>query len=427
MKAKLVTVLGIVFCSLLLSSMVCTVYGATVSVWSHTYGGLDDDTAVAVIQTTDDGYAVLGTTYSFGAGMADFWLVKVDQNGNMQWNQTYGGSEQDLAAALIQTSDGGYALAGSTASYGAGSRDFWLVKTDENGNQEWAKTFGGKNVDEAIAVAQTDDGGYAVAGYTSSYGEGLYDYWLVKTYEDGTKDWSKTYGGAEDDKANDMIKTEDGGYALVGTSTSVNDGSNWDIWAVKTDEEGNVDWDQSYGGAQDELATEIIQTTDGGFAIAGSTYSYGNGDVDYWLVKTDANGNKKNSWAFGGEKTDEATSLIQLSDGSYVMAGNAKSFGEGSFNAWLIKVDTTGTIVWEAVHGSEDVHDGAACVIQSSDGGFVVAGTNSPDVDSFWDFWLFKTDSQGVIPEFPVFMLMLFFAVCGIFACAVKVRMQKRN
>ncbi|MFA5365551.1 MAG: hypothetical protein WC325_10275 [Candidatus Bathyarchaeia archaeon] len=427
MKTKFVTFLGVVFCALILSGLVCSVYGAADSAWSHTYGGLDDDTAVMVIQTSDGGYAVLGTSFSFGAGLDDFWLVKVDKNGNMQWNQTYGGTGQDPAAALIQTTDGGYALAGTTNSYGAGGNDYWLVKTDKNGNVEWNQTYGGAKVDEAVALAQTADKGYALGGYTNSYGAGDWDYWLVKTYENGTVEWTQTYGGIAQDKTTDMIQTKDGGYALIGTSISFTDGTHWDMWVVKTDKNGNTQWNQTYGGTKDELAGDIIQTSDQGYALTGSTYSYGSGEVDFWLVKTDKNGNMQHNWAFGGTKIDEVTSVIQATDESYVMVGNTKSFGEGSWNAWLIKVDQAGTIVWETVHGTEEVHDGAACVIQASDGGFVVAGTNSPDVSSFWDYWLFKTDAQGIVPEFSVLMLVAFFVACGIFVCVIRIRMQKRN
>ena len=138
--------------------------------WNKTYGGTKDDDAEALVQTNDGGYAVAGQTMSSGAGLEDFWLVKTDASGNMQWNKTYGGTSYDEAWALVQTTDGGYALAGRTASFGAGGYDFWLVKTDASGNMQWNKTYGGTNDDFAFALVQTSDGGYALAGCTGSLG-----------------------------------------------------------------------------------------------------------------------------------------------------------------------------------------------------------------------------------------------------------------
>jgi hypothetical protein len=154
-------------------------------VWNRTYGGTKDDEAYSLVQTGDGGYALAGQTNSSGAGGYDAWLVKTDANGNMLWNKTYGGTGWDGATSLVQTGDGGYALAGQTNSFGAGSNDFWLVKTDANGNMLWNKTYGGTGDDGAYSLVQTGDGGYALAGYTKSSGAGGYDAWLVKTDASG--------------------------------------------------------------------------------------------------------------------------------------------------------------------------------------------------------------------------------------------------
>ncbi len=202
------------------------------------FGGISVEEAYALVQTADGGYAIAGYTYSYGAGSADFWLVKTDANGNAQWNKTYGGTGNDRAYALVQTVDGGCALAGYTDSFGAGSSDFWLVKTDAAGNLQWNKTYGGTSDDEAYALVQTVDGGYTLAGYTRSYGASSNDFWLVKTDAFGNVQWNKTYGGTSDDEARALVETVDGGCALAGWTSSFGAGS-YDFWLVKTDPNGN--------------------------------------------------------------------------------------------------------------------------------------------------------------------------------------------
>jgi hypothetical protein len=184
--------------------------------WSQTYGGSDDDYAYSVLQTSDGGYALAGYTDSSGAGGFDFYLIKSNSAGSTNWTKTYGGAGDDLAYSLIQTSDGGYALAGYTSSSGAGYYDFYLVKTDLSGNLQWSKTYGGAGDDEAHSVIQTSDGGYALAGWTDSFGGSGYDFYLVKTDPSGSMLWNRTYGVAGNNEAYSVIQTADGGYALAG-------------------------------------------------------------------------------------------------------------------------------------------------------------------------------------------------------------------
>jgi hypothetical protein len=206
--------------------------------WSKTYGGADHDVAYSVVQTSDGGYAIVGRTGSFGAGYHDFWLVKADAGGNMQWNKTYEGALDDVAYSVVQTSDGGYAIAGRTG-IGAGNGDFWLIKTDENGTVQWNKTYGGTESDVASSVQQTIDEGYIVAGWTYSLGAGNSDFWLIKTDSFGNLLWSKTYGGTSRDEAWSVIETNDEGYALAGFTQSFGAGMS-DFWIVKTDADGNI-------------------------------------------------------------------------------------------------------------------------------------------------------------------------------------------
>jgi hypothetical protein len=256
--------------------------------WNKTYGGTDTDVAYSLVNTSDGGYALAGYTTSFGAGNEDFWLVKTAASGNEEWSRTYGGEKFDRAYALVSTSDGGYAVAGYTNSFADldDYGNFWLIKTDADGNAEWNRTYGGIDTDVAYALVATADGGYALAGYTWSFGAGQHDFWLVKTDADGNMEWNQTYGGMGGDLASSLVETSDGGYALAGDTSSF--GPAWDnFWLVKTNSTGNIEWGQTYGGNGFDEVSSLVETSEGGYAIAGYTDSYGVGGDDFFLVKTD--------------------------------------------------------------------------------------------------------------------------------------------
>jgi hypothetical protein len=276
-----------------------TIHVITEEEWDRTFGGTSSDFAYSVQQTTDSGYVLVGHTDSFGAGSNDAWLVKTDANGMMQWNRTFGRPKSDTAWAVRQTAEGGYVLAGYTNSFGAGGYDFWLVKTDANGNELWNRTFGGPSGDFAHSVQQTVDGGYILSGDTNSFGAGSYDFWLVKTDANGMMQWNRTFGGTSIEGTYSVQQTTDGGYILSGDTNSFGAGS-YDFWLVKTDANGMMQWNRTFGGTSDEEAYSAQQTTDGGYILAGHTDSFGAGSYDAWLVKVkaelicgDANGDGK--------------------------------------------------------------------------------------------------------------------------------------
>jgi hypothetical protein len=220
-----------------------------VAEWNRTFGGTGDDFAFAVQQTSDGGYVIAGETESYGAGDADFWLLKTDSNGCEQWNKTFGGINSDSAKSVHQTSDGCYIIAGTTYSYGAGAGDFWLIKTGSNGNKQWDKIFGGTSWEVAHSVQQTSDGGYILAGETAGDG------WLVKTDPNGNMQWEKTFGGADWDIAHSVQQTSDGGYILAGSTKSYDDDGAWDGWLVKTDPNGNQQWEKTSDRPQTEVTS----------------------------------------------------------------------------------------------------------------------------------------------------------------------------
>jgi uncharacterized delta-60 repeat protein len=257
-------------------------------IWAKTYGETYWGEAYSVQQTSDGGYIVAGSTTSF-TGWDDIFLIKTDANGNVIWAKTYGGTGDDWVYSVQQTSDGGYIVAGWTDSFGTGGYDFILIKTDANGNIIWAKTYGGTNWDFAYSVQQTSDGGYIVAGYTNSFGAGSYDIFLIKTDANGNIQWAKTYGGTDDDKAYSVQQTSDGGYIVAGYKSYFFAADN--IFLIKTDANGNIVWTKTYWGTDWDRTFSVQQTSDGGYIAAGYTDSFGAGGPDIFLIKTDANGN----------------------------------------------------------------------------------------------------------------------------------------
>ena len=362
--------------------------------WRETFGGAGIDWAYSVQQTTDGGYIVAGFTDSYGAGDSDFWLVKTEANGTADWDKTFGGTSREVANSVQQTTDGGYILAGLTTSYGAGDSDFWLVKTDANGTADWDKTFGGARSDWAESVQQTADGGFILAGLTTSYGAGDSDFWLVKTDANGTAEWDKTFGGAKSDGATSVQQTADGGYILAGYTYSYSSGvGDKDFWLVKTDADGNLQWDRTFGGSYDDWVSSVQQTTDGGYILAGYTRSYGAGSYDFWLVKTDFEGNLQWDKTFGGVGWDGAYSVQQTADGGFILAGRTYSYGAGSYDAWLVKTDFEGNLQWDKTFGGTS-KDEAHSVQQTADGGYILAGYTISYGAGSYDFWLVKLERE---------------------------------
>jgi hypothetical protein len=311
--------------------------------WNRTYAGTPVGGANSVVQTSDGGYALAGYTGPSYANTYDMWLVKTEATGNMQWNTQYGSANfDDGAYSVVQTSDGGYALAGYTRSFGEGSgADFWLIKTNATGNMQWNRTYGVTEFSSyAFSVVQTSDGGYALAGTTKSFGAGDFDFWLVKTDATGNMQWNETYGGTDVDMAYALVQTSDGGYALAGMTGSFGAGS-FDFWLVKTDAAGTMQWNATYGGTGQDGASALVQTSDGGYALLGDTESFGVGAWGSWLVKTDAAGTMQwNATYRAGTGWDDLGSMVQTRDGGYALAGTTNSFGAGSYDMWLVKVES---------------------------------------------------------------------------------------
>ncbi len=351
--------------------------------WSKTFGGPGHEAGYSVRQTSDGGYIIAGETSSYGAGGYDVWLIKTDSNGNEQWNKTFGGANNDYGYSVQQTSDGGYIIAGETSSYGAGGSDVWLIKTDSNGNEQWNKTFGGTNNDQGRSVKQTSDGGYIIGGETSSYGAGGSDVWQIKTDSNGNQQWQKTFGGKYDDHGYSVQQTSDGGYVIAGSIQFYEAGSS-DVWLIKTDSNGNEQWNKIFSGPSDDHGYSVQQTSDHGYIIAGYTALPGDaGRPDVWLIKTDSNGNQQWNKTFSGLYKAWGRSVQQTSDGGYIIAGMTRSSAGMTFYPFLVKTDSNGDMQW-----SRTLSSWAAfrSVQQTSDGGYIIAGyqTSYAPEDYVW-------------------------------------------
>lgn len=251
--------------------------------WSRTYSGFG---ASMFDQTVDSGYVIVGNTSYFGPSGADVCIVNADASGDTLWTRTYGGASDDVGNSIEQTTDGGYIIAANTMSFGAGSQDVWLIKTDSMGDTLWTRTFGGDSLDFAGSAEQTDDGGYIVAGYTFSYSASP-QFYLIKTNADGETLWTKTIGGPGWVEGNSVEQAADGGYIIVGICGTVLP----DVYLVRADSNGDTLWTRTFGGSDFDAGYCVRQTADGGYVVCGQTYSFGAGESDFYFIKTDENGN----------------------------------------------------------------------------------------------------------------------------------------
>ena len=361
--------------------------------WERTYGGTNDDWGNSVQQTTDGGYIIAGGTYSFGVGNHDVYLIKTNASGNTLWTRTYGGTSEDDGIFVQQTTDGGYIVAGYTNSFGADSEDVYLIKTNASGDTLWTRTYGGTNQDEGWTVQQTSDGGYIIAGYTNSFGAGLYDVYLIKTNASGDTLWTKTYGGTNWDYGSSVQQTSDGGYIIAGGTKSFGAGL-YDVYLIKTNASGDTLWTRTYGGTRGDDGFSVQQTSDGGYVIAGGTYSFGAGGMDVYLIKANALGDTLWTRAYGGTNSDFGQSVQQTSDGGYIVAGYTYSFGAGWFDVYLIKTDANGGTLWTKTYGGTD-YDAGYSVQQTQDGGYIIAGCTGSFGAGSRDVYLIKTDANG--------------------------------
>ena len=382
--------------------------GQESEIWMKTIGGTNNDDCSSALIAPDGGYMLAGYTSSFGAGETDVWLVKTDITGNMEWNRTYGGALNDDAQFMVRINDG-YLIAARTYSFGEGDADLWLIKTDFNGNMIWNRTYGGPGADWIWSIVESSDGGYSMVGRTNSFGAGNNDFWLIKTNSEGLLEWNKTIGHEGDERARFLVNTEDDGLLLLGWTNSIGEGE-VDYWLVKTDYNGNPQWNKTYGGEMGDRGIVIKKTNDSGYILGGSSSSFGAGNSDIWLVRIDGQGNEIWNKTYGGLEGESIRSLLITNDGGYVIAGYTYSFGAGDRDGWFLEIDPTGTVLWNQTYGGIG-RELIQSLQKNEQGGYLLAGFSSSTIEADTDIMLIKSDSLGVIPEFPSVQSLLVVAM----------------
>jgi hypothetical protein len=426
------------FALFLFTILQLSVYAQPSIQWQKCLGGTSSEGATSIQQTTDGGYILTGCTNSNDGdvsgnhGGQDVWVVKLDVTGTIQWQKCLGGTYFDFASSIQQTTDGGYVLTGCTSSNTGdvsgnhGLQDIWVVKLNSSGSIQWQKCLGGTSDEGATSIQQTTDGGYILTGYTESsdgdvsglHGISYADIWVVKLDCLGTIQWQKCLGGTNFEYGRYIQQTSDGGYIIAGHTTS-NDGDvignygGMDFWVVKTDSLGAIQWQKCFGGTNGEEAYALKQTTDGGYTLTGFTAS-GNGNVsgnhggtDVWVVKLDSIGTIQWQKCLGGTSDEGANSIQQTTDGGYVLTGYTTSNNgnvsgnHGGADVWVVKLDSIGTIQWQKCLGGTDVSgEGASSIQQTADGGYILTGyatSNDGDVSGnhggVGDYWVIKLSS----------------------------------
>jgi hypothetical protein len=408
-------------------------------VWQKSIGGSADEGAKSIQQTTDGGYIITGYTISNNGNVSgnhgnnDYWVVKLSAVGSIEWQKTLGGTGDDYARSIQQTTDGGYIVAGFSNSTNGnvtgnhGNNDYWVVKLSAVGSIEWQKTLGGTQNEYAYSIQQTTDGGFILAGYANSNNgdvtgnHGGSDMWIVKLSSIGTIQWQKTLGGAVNDFAISIQQTTDGGYIVAGYTASI-DGDvtglqgGFDYWVVKLTTTATIEWEKTAGGSSTDIALSIHQTMDDGYILSGVTKS-NDGDVtgyhggfgyDSWIVKLSSTGTIQWKKTLGGTNDDITWSIKQIEDGSYVAGGYTSSNdgdvsgNHGGYDVWVVKLSNTGYIIWQKMLGGTG-SEYALSIQQTTDGGYITAGSSSlnngdvTDNKGSSDYWIVKLATDTLI------------------------------
>lgn len=433
MKKKILTFLTVVFTTALMSQ------DPDIQ-WQKTVGGSQNDAFNDIQQTTDGGYIVSGYTESSDGdvlsnlGNSDVWIVKLSALGSFEWQQSLGGFASEGGAKIQQTANGSYIVLGGATLDGGdvsgshGNTDAWVVKLSVAGSIEWQKALGGTGEEHGHGICQAIDGGYIVAIHARSTDgditgqHGDVDAWIVKLTSSGSIEWQKSLGGSHQDTVYNIRPTTDGGYIMVGDTWSIdgdviaNDGTG-NVWVVKLSDSGLIEWQKTYGGSNGDWGRSIQQTIDGGYIFAAGTRS-NDGDVtgyhgneDFWIVKISNSGILQWQKTLGGTSYEAINCIRQTATGDYIVSGYTHSNDgditghHGMSDAWIVKLSTSGALVWQKTLGGTSVED--ARVIQpTADDGYIMAGrTYSEDGDltqnqGYEDAWIVKFDTDLAITTF---------------------------
>lgn len=350
------------------------------------------DQGKAIVASDDGGFVVAALTRQKNKSYDDIWLIKLDRDGNKQWEKFFPVKGEDMIGAMLRAGDDGYIIAGSTFGKGKGQADAWIIRTDKKGELQWEKTYGDKGMERAESICATKDGGYIVAGYTTSKGAGGRDVWVIKLDKEGNMQWDKTFGGKKKDEGNDVKQTSDGGYVVVGYTASKGAGVG-DFWVLKLDEKGKLQWDKVFGGEDWDIARQVMQAEDGGYIVAGRSDPRP-GSHDAWIMKLDKAGARMWEQRIDGGGDDEAESMVRSSEGMFIVAGCTGEMVGNSYRgwAWIGEFDEKGEKVWDKKY---DENRKLYAVIKAEDGEFAITGLGHDVVGKRTDVWVVKIDAKG--------------------------------
>jgi hypothetical protein len=367
---------------------------AQVVKFEKVYGNLGYDKGNSVIQTLDNGYIVVGSTSSFGNGVMDAFLLKVDSMGVQKLQRTYGGINIDIANSVKETPDSGLIITGYTNSFGNGGYDAYLIRTNANGDTLWTKTYGGSNWDFAYSVEPTNDGGYIIAGATYSFGHGNEDMYLVKLNSSGDTIWTKTYGGINDDEARCVKQTSDGGYIITGNTKSFGD-LNGDLYTIKTDVNGDTLWTYKYPGALTDESYDILESPLGRYFIGGRSKSVGSGNFDGIAIQISLSGSYLSHVTYGGTSDDGVNSIALAPGGRFAVIGYTYTYGYANgTDDYYMYIQNPYNGDHATTFGGNKMESGNS-ISNTRDGGYIMCG-NSTSYSNFEHIYLVKTDSNGV-------------------------------
>ena len=365
--------------------------------WVYNYGTPITENFGEIKQTTDSGFVIVGTTNNECLGMNDINIIKVDSGFNTQWSKVYGGTGTEWGYSVVQTFDGGYAFAGFTNSYGNGGYDGYLVRVNSWGNIIWTKTFGGTNWDFIYSLKQTSDSGFVLCGETYSFGSGGKDVYAIRTDKNGNTIWTNTFGGTLDDIGNKIIVKNDTSYAIIGQTNSFGLG-NTDVYFLLIDSNGNLITSKTYGSTRADIGFGIDTTSDGGFVFAGITDSLNLGSDGGYIIKTDSVGNELWNRIYNGITTRD---IKQVIDGGYVVSGTCLNCGSGAKGLYVMRLDGNGFWTAGPAFGGSLDEEGFS-VINTFNGGLVFGGTTTSYGQGYEDIYLIYFNNISIVMNYEV-------------------------
>ncbi len=358
------------------------------------YGGSNTDGGSCVIQTNDNGYMVVGHTESFGAGGRDVYLIRTDEYGTELWARTYGGPANDQAGCLIEIANNEYIITGITSSVGAGASDIYVVKLLSNGDTVWTRSYGWASDETGSTIIRLSDENFIVTGSTSSFGSGL-EVLVIEMNNNGDTVWSKRYGKMNGNVGCKTIQTTDNRLLICGSTFNIGFNNTRNVYAIKTTPIGDTIWTKTYGGSDDDQAFSACLSSDNCYIISGSTKSFGEGGYDMFLMKLDTAGNELWFKTYGGVEDDWGGMVQPTDDNGYIITGYTESYGAGGWDVYLIKTNELGDTLWTRTFGGLGDEHGS-CVKQTSDNGYIIS-SYSNSYSSSYDVLLIKTNSQGIV------------------------------